>query len=269
MTAAVAESPWPRHVIDASSRGADGARLGDFNGDGLPDVVTPWEQGAVIRIAFHPGYDRVRETWPSVEVGRVGTPEDAVPVDIDNDGQLDVVSACEGNTRSLFVHWAPKDSKQVMNPDAWETEIIPVSEGMMQFMYSLPLDVNQDGRVDLVTGGKGKDAALGWFESPENPRDLEEWIWHEITPAGWIMSIRSEPHGPDNTPALLISDRRGDERGIYQLFPIGDPVGQWQKRLIGGSEHEVLFLDYTRHPPNRWTYAWATRHSETFLKLTI
>jgi len=32
--------PWARHAIDRSSRGADGVRLADVNGDGLPDVVT-------------------------------------------------------------------------------------------------------------------------------------------------------------------------------------------------------------------------------------
>ena len=32
--------PWRRHTIDATSRGADGVKLGDFNRDGLPDIVT-------------------------------------------------------------------------------------------------------------------------------------------------------------------------------------------------------------------------------------
>ena len=36
---------WKRHVIDDSSRGADGTRLADINGDGLPDIATGWEQG--------------------------------------------------------------------------------------------------------------------------------------------------------------------------------------------------------------------------------
>ena len=31
--------PWKRHTIDRSSKGADGVRLMDVNGDGLPDPV--------------------------------------------------------------------------------------------------------------------------------------------------------------------------------------------------------------------------------------
>ena len=41
--------PWRRHAIDGSSRGADGVRLADVNGDGRPDIATGWEEGGVIR----------------------------------------------------------------------------------------------------------------------------------------------------------------------------------------------------------------------------
>ena len=36
------ERPWPCHVVDDSSRGADGVKLGDVNGDGLLDIATGW-----------------------------------------------------------------------------------------------------------------------------------------------------------------------------------------------------------------------------------
>ena len=42
--AAMAENPWPRHVIDDASRGADGIRLADVNGDGRPDAITTEER---------------------------------------------------------------------------------------------------------------------------------------------------------------------------------------------------------------------------------
>ena len=43
---------WKRHVIDDTSRGADGTRLADINGDGLPDIATGWEQGGVPGSAY-------------------------------------------------------------------------------------------------------------------------------------------------------------------------------------------------------------------------
>src|SRR5688572_29077110 len=119
-----AETPderWTRHTIDDSSLGADGVRMGDVNKDGLPDITSPWEQGGKVVLYIHPGKGKVRDRWPRVVVGEVGDPEDAVLVDLDGDGVLDVVSACEGETRSMFVHWAPADKGQLLDPTAWKT----------------------------------------------------------------------------------------------------------------------------------------------------
>src|SRR5262245_39481562 len=102
--------PWPRHTIDGASRGADGVRLADINGDGRLDITTGWEEGGVIRVYTHPGREKVREVWPAVTVGRVRTPEDAVFTDLDADGAIDVVSSCEGKERTIFFHWAPRNT---------------------------------------------------------------------------------------------------------------------------------------------------------------
>lgn len=247
------DSLWQRHTIDASSRGADGARLADVNRDGLLDVVTPWEEGGAIRVAFHPGTDRVKEPWPSVEVGRVGNPEDAFAMDVDGDGRLDIVSSCEGSTRAVFVHWAPEDP---MDAEGWETEIISASKGAQQFMFSVGLDVNGDGRSDIVSGGKNEGAELGWFEAAENPRNLEAWQWHSITPLGWLMSLQVV-HQIDNRevpPAVLISDRRGAARGVYLVHVADAQSSLWKRRLIGGENREVMFLDRAGE-----AIAWATR----------
>ena len=107
---------WERHTIDDSSLGADGARLADINGDGRLDITSPWEQGGQVRIYLNPGEDRLRERWPAVTVGEVGDPEDAVFVDLDADGNMDVVSSCEGDTRSIFVRTAPRCSTRMLGP---------------------------------------------------------------------------------------------------------------------------------------------------------
>ncbi|MGK0200289.1 MAG: hypothetical protein ACI91J_003579, partial [Yoonia sp.] len=58
--------PWTRHTIDDSSRGADVTRLGDVNQDGLPDIVTGWEQGGITRVYVNPGPAKAKEKWPAV-----------------------------------------------------------------------------------------------------------------------------------------------------------------------------------------------------------
>src|SRR5687768_8791492 len=91
-----ADIPWTRHTIDDSSRGADGVRLADANGDGLLDIVTGWEQGAVTRLYLNPGAAKAREKWPAVTIGKTPSVEDAVLVYLDGDGSLDVVTCMEG-----------------------------------------------------------------------------------------------------------------------------------------------------------------------------
>ena len=115
---------WRRHTIDDSSRGADGVRLADVNSDGLPDVCTGWEEGGMIRVYLNPGSKTSRERWPAVTVGKVRSPEDAVFCDLDDDGNTDVVSCCEGGNRTVYFHWAP-DRKRYLDETAWNTAAVP------------------------------------------------------------------------------------------------------------------------------------------------
>src|SRR5690606_8391355 len=88
-------TPWQRHTIDDTSRGADGARLADVNGDGFLDIATGWEAGGIVRAYLNPGPAQSKQKWPAVTVGEVAEVEDAVFVDLDGDGSVDVVSSCE------------------------------------------------------------------------------------------------------------------------------------------------------------------------------
>lgn len=237
---------WVRHTIDDSSRGADGVRLDDVNGDGLLDITTGWEQGGVIRVYLNPGPAAARQQWPAVTVGEVGSPEDAVFVDLDDDGAVDVVSSCEGKTRTMFVHWAPKDDADYLNADAWETAPIPASQGRQQWMFALPLDIDGNHGIDLVAGSKNDGGQIGWWESPENPRDLASWQWHPLYDAGWIMSLIASDMDADGDLDIVATDRKGANRGALWLENPGrgQAHGAWPVHRIGSvDEHEVMFMD--------------------------
>ncbi|MGH9341916.1 MAG: alpha/beta fold hydrolase [Acidobacteriota bacterium] len=252
---------WSRHTIDASSRGADGVRLADVNGDGLPDITTAWEQGGRIRVYLNPGPSASRQPWPAVTVGEVGSPEDAVFVDLDGDGAVDVVSASEGDTRSLWVHWAPRDRTEYMNPNLWETEALPavssppsglrtqasdlVRRSPARWMFSLPLQIDGANGIDLLVGSKNEGATIGWLKSPADRRKLDDWSWHPIYDAGWIMSLFAEDMDSDGDLDIVASDRRGPGRGILWLENPGAGPLQlqpWKEHRIGGADKEVLFM---------------------------
>jgi len=220
------------HTIDDASEGADGVRLADVDGDGRLDVVTGWEEGGAIRVCYQPPRARVGARWLCETAGRVGDPEDAVPVDLDNDGRLDIVSASEGRTLAMHVHWN--------RPDGWASEPLSVARALMPWMFAVPMQVDARRGIDLVAAGKGEDGRLGWFESPADARDLGAWRWHPIRRVGWVMSIEVVDMNGDGRRDLLVSDRYGDRRGVFWMEQIG--AGEWREHPIGGSDHEVMFL---------------------------
>jgi hypothetical protein len=238
------QSPWVRHAIDNTSEGADGTRLADANGDGLPDIVTGWEEGGLVRVYLHPGHDKVRQAWPQVTVGQVASPEDAVFADFDGDGNLDVLSSTEGQSRQLFVHWGPEASRY-LDESAWKTESIPAAKGAMQWMFALPAQIDGLHGDDLFAGGKNQNAVVGWFQLPANAREIAAWKWHPLREVGWLMSLVATDMDGDGDADLLLTDRRGSRSGVLWLENPGPAAatGPWKEHTIGTvGQHEVMFL---------------------------
>jgi hypothetical protein len=232
-------------MIDASSKGADGVRLADANGDGRLDVVTGWEEGGAVRICLQPAKEKVREAWPAVQVGSVKSPEDAVLVDLDGDGALDVVSSTEGDSQAVFVHWAPRKKEAYLDPHAWRTEALPAAKDESRWMFAAPLDVDGKHGIDLIVGSKNPRGQVAWLESPENPRAVSGWKLHKLADAGWIMSIRTLDMDGDGDQDILFSDRKGERRGIKWLEHLGREKvsGEWVEHVVAGAKREVMFLD--------------------------
>jgi hypothetical protein len=239
------ESPWKCHIIDDTSRGADGVKLSDVNRDGLMDITTGWEEGGLTRVYLNPGPGKVKGKWPFVTTGETRSVEDAVFADLDEDGFVDVVSCCEGNTQSVFVQWAPKDKDEYLQESRWRSEVVPISKGMTRWMFCIPMQVDQKFGIDLVAGSKEPNGRIGWFEVPKDARNLEAYKWHTISPAGWIMSLRGVDMDGDGDRDILASDRKGKMRGCRWLENpgVGETQKQtWPNHFIGCRDKEVMFL---------------------------
>lgn len=246
--------PWQRHTIDNTSRGADGVRLADVNGDGHLDITTGWEEGGIIRVYLNPGPKQAFEVWPAVTVGAVKSPEDAVFADLDSDGAVDVVCSCEGKTRTMFFHWAPKSPSEYLKSESWKTQAVPCTAKQQSWMFALPMDVDGKNGIDLIVSSKGANASIGWLQSPADPRDVSAWKYHRLRDAGWIMSL--VPYDMDNDGDLdvVASDRKGAKRGVLWLENPGvakSAAGSpWKDHSIGGTDRENMFLDVISHRGN-------------------
>ncbi len=255
LSAAGLAKPWQRHTIDSSNKaagklGADGVRLADVNGDGLLDITTGWEQGGAIVIYRNPGPAKARAAWPSVTVGRVVSPEDAVFVDLDNDGNIDVVSSCEGSARTMYIHWAPAKRGDYWKSSDWRTEVIPSTKGKQLWMFAAPAQLDGKGASELFVSSKGGNASIGFLvrKDPHSlARDAAEFEYVKLRSAGWIMSLEPLDMDGDGDIDLLYSDRRGVSRGVGWLENPGSAKFRkstaWNDHLLGGQGKEVMFLD--------------------------
>jgi hypothetical protein len=236
---------WARHTIDKSSRGADGIRLADANGDGRLDIATGWEEGGVIRVYLQPKKSLVKKEWPSVTVGNVKSAEDAILIDLDGDGMLDVVSSCEGSTKTIFFHFAPEKHADYLNAAKWKTVPLPSSQGMTRWMFALAMNIDGKHGEDLVVASKNPNGIVGWFESPADPRDASAWKFHPLRSAGWVMSLMSRDMDQDGDQDILISDRKGDRSGVSWLQNPGPASARkrWAEHNIGSNKTEVMFID--------------------------
>jgi len=182
---------WKMHEIDNPGyllpNGLDAA---DVNGDGYLDYLTNYEWDGKIRIAFHPGVERLEKKWPAITIGRVDNAESSALGDFDGDGNIDAVIAHGSELLAhsgIFFIWGP-EYKDVMDETAWHqsSDIQGTVDGG-QFHYIRGYDINNDSATDIVVGGRGINpkAGLKWIEAPSSlseRRDVTKWQIHEIDP---------------------------------------------------------------------------------------
>lgn len=230
---------WKRHTIDNTSRGADGTKLGDVNRDGLPDIVTGWEEGGVVRVYVNPGATKAREPWPQTTVGEVKSVEEAIFTDLDGDGQLEVVSGTEGKTRTLY--WHRKVGAE------WQTRAFPAAKNTQMWMQAAALDLDGQHGQDLLLASKNEGAAVGWLQAPAKADDLGAWLYHKLRDAGWVMSLTPHDMDADGDMDAVFSDRKGQHTGVFWLENPGPAANRdhaaWKEHAIGGLGKQVMFAD--------------------------
>ena len=239
---------WREHVIDDAStggadlRGGDGLVMADLDKDGSLDVVSVHESDGeydgkpdgLIRIAFG---SKDPDRWVVTTLAQreeAGAPEDVAVADMNGDGYLDVVAACE-LAHLIYFENPGKD----IRTRRWERLIPPITKDRGSFIRVFLADLTGDGRPEIIATNKGAQAptvtqpptALSWIELKGPPLNGQSWVEHELTRVVW--PINAQPIDLDRDGDLdIVGGSVAERRIIWFENTGGKPTPTFRERPI-------------------------------------
>lgn len=231
------ESPdWNKHFV------ADIPRIGgrpdgfshlefDVNRDGWADIITVNYRSRSIKWMEHPGEQQA--AWKIRTVVEPGPMETGRLVDVNGDGQLDLLPNGRGFAAWWEFRWKPGLSKG--NP-AWIRHELPKDAEGHGAGFG---DIDGDGRSDIV----GQN---GWLKAPADAR-FGKWKWYPefSIERGSIPMLVVDPDEDGDNDIVWCS---AHGFGVYWLEQVQDENGQreWRRHAIDTSwsqGHAPLWAD--------------------------
>ena len=218
---------WPR-LIPSVTKGRGSwlrAFIEDFDGDGALDVIAP-NKGAADLVKMGEGPPVNRPTslftidgdplsdaaWKEHVLLTEGVPNTAMPIDIDADGDPDVLAAARIQNRMFILENRGPGPSGGIETEVHEIALQPGFEapagwrGRSSAFNSAFEDMDGDGRVDLIVSVQESDASgdpaanradLGWLRQPQ--KLSTPWTLYRI---GNIL--------PDWVTGIAMADIDGD-----------------------------------------------------------
>ena len=192
---------WPRLILPMTAGKGSYIRvfLADLDGDGIPEASAPnkgaqrpgpddFARSTPVSIFSVRGDPLVGSNWQETILGYYSVPQNAEPVDIDSDGDLDLIVGTRGEQRLVLF--------ENLNTGRLDfTEHAIGINGSRAAGFNLEYaDLNGDGRLDIIGA---TPAGLSWLEQPARIDDA--WNAHFIG-----------TFAPDSMTGLEIADINGD-----------------------------------------------------------
>ena len=176
------EDYWPSAVLDTNGSDTRTVRVADFDGDGDPDILgTARRSNMITWFENTPGIWR-RHTIDST----TPLPNHGQPVDLDQDGDTDVVMAAgyhaterqprlDRCTHGIFWY------ENINGGSRWERHVIRVP--FVRAFEAAAGDLDGDGDIDVAATAFGAEGRIAWFENPGDPKGAwrmrvlrDDWI---------------------------------------------------------------------------------------------
>ena len=223
---------WPRLMLPMTRNRGSYIRvfLADLDGDGRPEAIAPnkgtqnprpedYLRETPISVFHATGDPLAADGWRETVLGNYSVPHNAQPLDVDGDGDLDIVGGIRGGPRMIWFENTGGDLGDFVEHP------IHVEDGTAVAGFHLDhADLNGDGRTDIVTAARfgepgprplaGPSIGLVWLEQPAAPD--APWIVHRIG-----------TFSPDTVTGIALADIDGDGAldvfsGSYSMGPRGE-----------------------------------------------
>ena len=241
--------PWPRLILPMTKGRGSYIRVffADLDGDGIPEVTAAnkgaqrlgpadFARSTPVVIYTLNGDPLHGASWSETEIGRYSVPQNAEPVDLDGDGDLDLIVGTRGENRLVFFENTTRGGDLSFREHA-----IGINGARAAGFNLEYADLNGDGRLDIIGAATG---GLAWLEQPERIDDA--WNAHRIG-----------TFAPDSTTGMEMADINGD--GYLDVMAGSYSRGPREGDGDVGVDDALGRIGWYEHAGGDGTGAW-TRH---------